>query len=153
MYVFACEKGRNAKCVLNDFRFRHIGQIFGIIQQYYIGQYCRIWPNMAPIFGTVTPFPSRGIPQPGLSAARRVGRPARASEKSADCATWWSWSPRPDELTVGTAAVPRVVERVAGSCQPIHVIRRQSWITVHLSITASPARAPLVARVAKGIVD
>jgi hypothetical protein len=26
-----------------------------------------------------TPFPSRGIPQPGLSAARRVGRPARAS--------------------------------------------------------------------------
>ena len=101
----------------------------------------------------LTPFPDRGIPQSGLSAAPRLGRPARASGSSADCATWWSWSPRPDELTVGTSAVPRVVERVAGSCQPIHVIRRQSWITVHISITASPARAPLVARVAKGIVD
>ena len=103
--------------------------------------------------GRLTPFPDRGIPQSGLSAAPRLGRPARASGSSADCATWWSWSPRPDELTVGTSAVPRVVERVAGSCQPIHVIRRQSWITVHISITASPARAPLVARVAKGIVD
>ena len=77
----------------------------------------------------LTPFPERGIPQPSLSAAARLGRPARVTGSSADCATWWSWSPRPDELTVGTSAVPRVVERVAGSCQPIHVIRRQSWIT------------------------
>ena len=60
---------------------------------------------------------------------------------------------RPDELTVGTLAVPRVVQRMTGSCQPIHVICRQSWITTHISMSASPARAPLAARVAQGIVD
>ena len=102
---------------------------------------------------TLTLFPCRGIPQPRLSAAARLGRPARASESSADCATRWSWSPRPGELTVGASAVPRVVERMAGSCQPIYVIRRHSWITAHITISASPARAPLAARVAQGRVD
>ena len=94
----------------------------------------------------LTPFPDRGIPQSSLSAVPRVGRPARASGSLADCATWWSWSPRPDEPTVGTSAVLRVVQRMTGSCQPIHVSCRQSWITAHISITASPARARTLGR-------
>ena len=43
---------------------------------------------------------TRDFPQPSLSAAARLGLPAQASENLADCALQWSWSPRPDELTV-----------------------------------------------------
>ena len=62
--------------------------------------------------GLKTLYRTRGIPQPRLSAAARLGRPARPSGRSADCTTRWSWSPRPGKLTVGTSAVPRVVQRM-----------------------------------------
>ena len=59
-----------------------------------------------------------------------------------------------DELTVGSSAVPRVVERVTGSYQSIYVIQRHSWITAqNISIRnqrVSPAKAPRVARVSQG---
>ena len=106
----------------------------------------RVWTERRCFF---TLYRTRGFPQPSLSAAARLGRPARASESSADCATRWSWFPRPDELTVGASAVPRVVQRMAGSCQPFFVIRRQSWITTHITISASRARAPLARRAAQ----
>ena len=72
-----------------------------------------IWRKKRGVTIVFTLFRTRGFPQPSLSAAARLGHPARASESSADCTTWWNcWFPRPDELrprgsVSPTSAVPR----------------------------------------------
>ena len=91
----------------------------------------------------LTLFPRRGIPQPRLSAAARLGRPARATGSSADCATWWSWSPRPRTRraeTVGTSAVPRVI--LSFNAWPAAAIQSMSFVVNRGSrlISVSPRR-------------
>ena len=94
-------------------------------------------------------FRTREFPQPSLSVAARLGRPVRVlyrelgrlrhsvelvpTTRQADCG--------------GGSAVPRVVQHMAGSCQPFFVIRRQSWIiTSYHYQRALRARAPLLVR-------
>ena len=59
-----------------------------------------------------------------------------------------AWERQPD-----ISRAESVVQRMAGSFQPFFVIRRQSWITTHITISASPVRAPLARRAAQDRVD
>ena len=99
--------------------------------------------------GGSEPFARAGEFRSGALPPRRglAGQRKPQGARGRLCATWWSWSPRPDELTVGTSAVPRVVQRMwpAAASPSMSFVDNRGSVLISVS-PASPARELLLRR-------